>query len=119
MGVTFTTDKYEIIATGVNGAPRGLPHCIDVGCLMIDGHCRRSVHAEINGIIQATRQGHSLMGAYAFITARPCILCSLAMIQAGIVRIVYDKVYNTDGAFDEVMLAFDKAGIECIKYVHQ
>lgn len=117
MGVVFTTSKYEIIATGINGAPRGLPHCIDVGCLLIDGHCRRSVHAEINGIIQATRQGHSLVGAYAFITARPCILCALAMIQAGIVRVVYDKEYNTDRALNEVITAFAQAGVECSRYM--
>ncbi len=54
---------YRILATGYNGAPAGKPHCIDVGCIVGDGHCRRVVHAEINAIRQAAQRGVSLEGA--------------------------------------------------------
>ncbi|MEJ2446489.1 MAG: hypothetical protein P8Y37_00895, partial [Anaerolineales bacterium] len=54
--VSIVQDK-RILTTGYNGSPRGLPHCTEVGCLMDNGHCVRTLHAEQNAIIQAALHG--------------------------------------------------------------
>ena len=62
VGAVIVKDNH-IISTGYNGAVAGKPHCEDEGCNVMDGHCQRAVHAEINAIIQATHNGLSLDGA--------------------------------------------------------
>lgn len=111
MAVVFTDSEYAVISTGVVGAPRLLPNCREAGCLMIEGHCRRTVHAEINGILQAGRSARSLVGATAYVTARPCIVCSVAMIQAGVERVVYRRHYDTEGSHDALMAMYAQARV--------
>jgi len=86
----------RIITTGYNGSPSGLPHCTEVGCLMDNGHCIRTLHAEQNAIIQAALHGVSTGGASIYVTHQPCFLCAKMIINAGIVRIVYDNEYPDD-----------------------
>src|SRR5512145_3429247 len=68
VGAVIVRDK-NILATGYNGAPAGMPHCIDVGCLIyqsktpdgeIEENCFRTIHAEINAIAQAAKNGSSI-----------------------------------------------------------
>ncbi len=87
------TRSHRILTTGYNGAPRGVPHCLDVGCTMVDGHCLRATHAEANAIVQGALHGVSLDGATAYCTHEPCAGCSKLLISAGIVRIVYRDPY--------------------------
>ena len=61
-----------ILSTGYNGSIRGLPHCEDVGCMMEDGHCVATVHAEANAILQAANNGVRIAGAEIYTTASPC-----------------------------------------------
>ncbi len=89
VGAVIVKDK-RILTTGYNGSPRGLPHCTEVGCLMENGHCVRTLHAEQNAIIQAALHGVSTRGADIYVTHQPCFLF------AGIVRIVYAKEYPDD-----------------------
>lgn len=56
-----------ILSTGYNGAPPGEPHCIEDGCIMVDNHCQRAIHAEINAIAHAARHGIPIAGAEAYI----------------------------------------------------
>lgn len=101
VGALIVKDN-QIVGTGYNGAPKDMPHCTDVGCALDESnHCHRSVHAEINAIIQA---GKESKGATLYCTHRPCINCSKAIIQAGIDKVVYIKPY-----FDNRCKAF---GIE-------
>jgi dCMP deaminase len=93
VGCVLVRDK-RILTTGYNGSACGLGHCDDIGHLLIDGHCVRTVHAEINAIIQAARHGVSTEGASAVITHFPCLNCAKALINAGIVRIVYANDYR-------------------------
>jgi dCMP deaminase len=93
VGAVLVRNGYQI-ACGYNGAPRGLPHCLDVGCLMVDDHCARAVHSECNAIIQAALHGVSTAGATCFITHYPCLVCSKMLINAGVVRVVYHEAYN-------------------------
>lgn len=82
-GCVITKDN-QIVATGYNGSLPGEPHCVDVGCLMIDGHCKRTLHAEENAIIQAARMGVSLAGGWLYVTGEPCLDDAKRIIRAGI-----------------------------------
>lgn len=92
VGAVIVRDR-NILASGYNGAPRGLPHCDDAGHEMVDGHCVRAVHAEANAIIQAARHGVKIDGATIYITDSPCYACFKLLVNAGIVRIVFATSY--------------------------
>lgn len=79
----------KVISTGYNGAPSGLPHCIDEGCLMHEGHCIRTTHAEINALVQARQTGDTL-----YCTDKPCLMCFKSILNHGVKRIVYLRRYN-------------------------
>lgn len=89
----------RVIATGYNGAPRGLPHCPadhpegHPDC-MEHGHCVRAVHAEINAIIACAKGGASTQGATLYCTTFPCHRCIGPIINAGVTRIVYRDGYT-------------------------
>jgi dCMP deaminase len=87
------TRARRILTTGYNGAPRGVAHCVDVGCLLVHEHCQRATHAEANAIVQGALHGVGLEGATAYCTHEPCINCSKLFISAGIERIVYETAY--------------------------
>ncbi len=87
----------RVLATGYNGSVRGAPHCDDVGCLIVknDGResCVRTVHAELNAILQCAVNGVSSSGAFLYCTDFPCVNCAKALVQAGVTRIVYLAEY--------------------------
>ncbi len=102
VGAVFVRDK-NILATGYNGSPSGLPHCFDVGCLVyqsrtpsgeVEENCFRTIHAEINAIAQAAKNGASIRDADIYITHTPCIHCFKVLINTGIRRILYEKPYK-------------------------
>lgn len=93
VGAVLVRDR-RILATGYNGSPPGFPHCIEVDCLMVDGHCVRTTHAEVNVIIQAALHGVSTKGAALYCTSAPCLACTKILIGSGIVRIVYRDEYH-------------------------
>ena len=85
----------RIISTGYNGAPAGLPHCLDVGCQEgPDGACLRTVHAELNAIVMAAKFGISVEGATLYCTSSPCPVCAKAIINAGIEKVLYRNEYR-------------------------
>jgi dCMP deaminase len=92
VGAVLVRDR-RILATGYNGSPAGLPHCDEVGHLMVDGHCVRTLHAEQNAIIQSALHGVSSEGATAYVTHQPCLTCAKMLINAGIERVVYAGDY--------------------------
>ncbi len=99
----------RIIATGYNGSPAGLPHCNDVGHLLEDGHCVRTIHGEHNSLLQAARQGGtSTNGSTMYTKYSPCIHCTKYVIACGIKRIVIGKVYRNPQALDMLK----QAGVE-------
>ena len=65
-GCVLVKDNH-VLSTGYNGSLPGTPHCYDVGCLVVDNHCVRTNHAEINAICQAARHGQALAGATAYV----------------------------------------------------
>ncbi|AAL81722.1 dCMP deaminase [Pyrococcus furiosus DSM 3638] len=95
VGAVAVKDGY-ILATGYNGAPRSMDHCIDKGCILVNGHCHRAVHAEQNVIAMAARKGISLEGATLYVTHFPCDTCFKLLINAGIKEIVYEEMYPNE-----------------------
>jgi len=109
VGAVIVRDK-AVLATGYNGSLSGLPHCTDVGCLIENDHCVRTVHAEANAILQAARHGVRIDGADIYVTASPCWECFKLIANAGIRRVLYGEFYR-----DERLLQYAReAGIELL-----
>jgi dCMP deaminase len=109
VGAVLVKDK-RILATGYNGAPTGIRHCIETGCLRErlgikpgERHelCR-GLHAEQNVIIQAAYYGVMTQGTTLYSTHKPCIICSKMIINAGVKKIVYLEGYP-DALADEML----------------
>jgi dCMP deaminase len=106
----------RILATGYNGAPSGMQHCAEVGCLRETGQVPsgerhelcRGLHAEQNVIIQAAYHGIAIAGAVLYCTTFPCVICSKMLINAGITKIYYKEGYE-DSLSREMLKA---AGIQ-------
>jgi len=100
VGAVIVKDK-RILATGYNGAPSGLKHCLDIGCLrqtlkIPSGERHelcRGLHGEQNALIQASLYGISVKGATLYATNQPCIICAKMLINAGIKDIVVADGY--------------------------
>jgi dCMP deaminase len=100
VGAVIVMDSH-ILSTGYNGAPKGLPHCIDIGCLRKDLNIPsgerhelcRGVHAEQNAVIQAAVFGVSIKNAIVYSTNYPCSVCAKILVNAHIKEIVYAEGY--------------------------
>ncbi len=110
VGAVVVLEK-RILTTGYNGSPHGLPHCTDVGCKMQDGHCIRTLHAEQNAIIQGALYGVSLRGSTLYVTCQPCNNCAKMIINAGIIKVVFDGDYPDEFAME----LFHEAKIDLIR----
>ena len=93
VGAVIAREK-TILSTGYNGGIKGLPHCDDVGCEMVDGHCVRTTHAEANAIVQAAKNGIQINQSEIYVTASPCYDCFKLIANAGINVIYYDEFYR-------------------------
>ena len=107
VGATIVKDK-RIIAGGYNGSIKGDEHCIDVGCKVIEGHCVRTIHAEINAILQCSKFGVGTEGATIYVTHFPCLNCTKSIIQAGIKEICYANDYRNNEYAQELL---EKSGV--------
>ncbi len=111
VGAVLVKDK-RILATGYNGAPSGLKHCVEVGCLRKKLHIPsgerhelcRALHAEQNALIQASLYGISVKGSVLYSTCQPCVICAKMLINAGIKEIVILEGYP-----DKMAMEFLKA----------
>ncbi len=99
VGSVIVRDR-TILSTGYNGSIRGLAHCCEAGHMMEDGHCVRTIHAEMNAIIQAARNGVRIEGGTIYTTASPCWPCFKAIANAGIVCVVYQEFYRDSRVFE-------------------
>jgi dCMP deaminase len=119
VGALIVRDR-SIIATGYNGAPAGMPHCLDVGCLVyesktpggdVETNCFRTIHAEINAIAQAARNGSRIEGADVYVTHTPCIHCLKVLVNSGVRRVFYEKPYK----IETIAELRDRSGIELVE----
>lgn len=119
VGAVLVRDKH-IIATGYNGAPRGVSHCLDVGCLreklgIPSGERHemcRGTHAEQNAIIQAALHGVTTEGATLYCTHQPCILCAKMLINAGVQTVYFQGDYPDELALE----LMNEAGLKLIQW---
>jgi dCMP deaminase len=109
VGAVIVRDR-SILATGYNGSIGGLPHCDEVGHMMQDGHCIRTIHAEANAVIQAARNGVRIEGAGIYVTASPCWSCFKMIANAGLRRIVFGEFYRDERIFEHAR----QLGIELV-----
>jgi dCMP deaminase len=118
VGAIIVKDK-RILATGYNGAPVKMEHCIDIGCLREERNIPsgqrhelcRGIHAEQNAIIQAACYGASIKGGEIFCTNQPCFICAKMIINSKINAVYYKEGY----ADDEAASMLEKAGVKLIK----
>jgi len=118
VGAVIVKDK-RILSTGYNGAPSGVRHCIDTGCLreqlnIASGERHelcRGIHAEQNAIIQAAYHGVSIKEAVLFCTNLPCSICAKMIINAGIITIYYQNGYADQMSSDMMK----EAGVDVLK----
>ncbi|RCW65308.1 dCMP deaminase [Saliterribacillus persicus] len=115
VGATIVRDK-RIIAGGYNGSVTGSVHCIDEGCYVIDGHCVRTIHAEMNAILQCAKFGASTENAEIYVTHFPCLNCCKSIIQSGIKTVYYAEDYHNHPyaleLFKEAGVHFEKIALE-------
>lgn len=93
-------NNRNVVATGYNGSIPGDEHCEDVGCKVIDNHCVRTVHSEINALAQAAKHGSSVNNSTAYVTNMPCTNCAKALIAAGINQVVVFTDFHDTLAYD-------------------
>lgn len=106
----------RVLATGYNGAPAGMTHCLEIGCLreqlkVPSGERHelcRAIHAEQNTIIQAAKHGLAVASATVYCTHQPCSICLKMLLNLDVVRFVFSSPYP-----DELSLRlFEEAGFE-------
>jgi dCMP deaminase len=102
VGAVIVRDR-SILATGYNGSPAGLPHCTEAGCLIyestnpdgeVEQNCFRTIHAEINAITQAARNGAAIRDADIYVTHTPCIHCMKVLVNTGIRNVFFGAPYK-------------------------
>lgn len=86
---TVITKNNRVVATGYNGSATGEPHCDDVGHFMVNNSCKRTVHAEINAIMDAKTKLQSLEGCILYTNTYPCIACFWEIMKTGIKQIYF------------------------------
>lgn len=119
VGAVIIKDR-RILATGYNGAPSGLAHCQEVGCIREQKQVPsgerhelcRALHAEQNAILQAALYGVPIQGATVYCTTHPCIMCAKMIINAGMKEVVITKTYPDTMA----AALLDEAGVT-VRYI--
>ena len=119
VGAVIVQDKH-VVATGYNGAPKGIPHCAEMGgCYREKNNVPsgerhelcRALHAEQNAIMQAATYAQGIDGATIYITHQPCVICAKMIINAGIERIVVNEGYPDQMSVD----ILEEAGLRIVK----
>lgn len=95
VGAVIVRDR-RVIAGGYNGSVSGDVHCIDEGCYLVEGHCVRTIHAEMNAVLQCAKFGVATDGAEVYVTDFPCLQCTKMLLQSGIIKINYLRNYHND-----------------------
>lgn len=119
VGATIVRDN-RILATGYNGAPSGMRHCLETGCLrekqgIPSGERHelcRGLHAEQNALLQAAVHGIPIAGGIFYVTHQPCVLCAKMIANACISKVVYQGDYPDRLSLD----IFEESGIKLVRY---
>jgi dCMP deaminase len=118
VGAVLVRDR-RILATGYNGAPRGMEHCPEggpqhdwpTGCMRA-GHCIRSLHAEQNALLQAAYIGVSCAASTIYVTNQPCNGCAKMIVNAGVEKVIYEGEYPDEFAKQ----IFRESGLQVFRF---
>jgi dCMP deaminase len=122
VGAVLVRDK-QILSTGYNGAPSGIPHCTKERCLRLKNNTESgksldlcyAVHAEANAIIQAALHGTDISGETTlYVTAFPCISCLKMILNAKIQKIVFLEEYKEENPIKLQLIK--ESGIKCVHF---
>lgn len=114
VGAVLVTPDRRILSMGYNGAPKGMPDCDTIGHEIVDGHCVRTLHAESNAIDYA---GRLAQGCVLYTTVVPCYDCAKRIVNAGIIRVVYDEAYSSRyGKSGQVPDFLRASGVEVVQF---
>lgn len=103
VGAILVDEKNRIVSTGYNGAVKGSPHCDRVGCLMVNEHCVRTLHAELNAVLHLEHQYENLI---LYCTHQPCYQCLKVLSTVDVREIKYIHTYDDlvrDKIFNEIV----------------
>ena len=114
VGCILVKDK-RIIATGYNGSMTKADHCDDVGHLMENGHCVRTIHAEVNAIAQCAKYGSDCEGSTCYCNTLPCWNCFKLLVNAGVRQIYYKDAYANAELKGHVFQFSKELGIPVVK----
>ena len=107
VGAVLVSSGDRIISTGYNGSPKGLPHCDDAGHLIVDNHCVRTIHAEMNAILEAKNKV-DIVGSTMYVNTTPCDKCILSIIQVGVSNVIFRGEYTSA---DSLVSFLERAGL--------
>lgn len=106
IGAVLVTEDNDVISTGYNGSPINLPNCTDLGiCARKQDpfyesgknlHLCNAVHAEINALLLAAKNGHQTRKAKLYCTHQPCKECAKQIVNAGISRVLFAMPYQNN-----------------------
>lgn len=111
VGAVIVGANQRILGTGYNGSLPNEPHCIDVGCLLVNGSCKRTIHAEDNAIKYTKLRERA--GSTLYCTDLPCPGCAQLIAKSGIAHVIYDRPYKKREK--EIVAIFIESGIVCEK----
>ena len=108
VGAVLVT-KQGVTLTGFNGTATGLPNT----CEDAEGNTLSHViHAELNCVLKAAKEGISVLDSTMYITLSPCQQCSAMLIQAGVTRVVYLEDYRCKAG----ILLLERSGVRVEKF---
>lgn len=89
VGAVIVSSDGRVLTTGYNGSQPGVPHCSDIGCDVVDNHCQRAIHAEVNAVAQAAIYGIPIKGAKLYLYTGderipPCRECMKVLLAVGV-----------------------------------
>lgn len=117
-GAVVFSKSYSVLVSGYNGSPRGVDHCVEFGCIIVESHCARSSHSEVNAISLAARIGIPIDGQQMFVTHFPCPFCARVILQSGISCVYFAEIISTYSEEHRsiVVNMFLQAGVQLIHW---
>lgn len=103
----------RVIGSGYNGAVSGLPNCDQAGHLLIDNHCKRTIHDARNALNNTVTSPER---AVAYCIGTPCIDCVKDLLQNGIARIVYAGSYDNGQGSEKIKELCKEKGVELTQW---
>jgi len=94
IGAVLVANQCHIIGTGYGGSPPGAPHCDEVGHLMVNGHCVRTIHAEVNALAHCARHGVATAATTLYVTTQPCFNCAKLLVAGGVQQVIFEDLYH-------------------------